>query len=236
MVSSIRASGPFAIISCLALAAACGGDDDGGIVTPVVDAAIDAPIDAAPPACNAPNMVCAGECVDVTSNEDFCGDCTTQCTGGQTCTSSTCACAPGFVPASVSSSIVLNMGGISAGIAPLAGAITNLAVIGYMSSFNAQVDTDYTLTGALTGPIAAAGYDVNIQTSEASVAYVATAGTLRFSQICKDANNALVGLQGTLTGATFSAVEDLFNPVPIPNGCAFDAPATVTFEFGTCAE
>jgi hypothetical protein len=49
-----------------------------------VDAAIDAPV------CTGGAMWCTDSCIDVTTANDHCGDCTTTCDSGSTCSGGTC--------------------------------------------------------------------------------------------------------------------------------------------------
>ncbi|MBL8623833.1 MAG: hypothetical protein JNK64_21165 [Myxococcales bacterium] len=235
-----------ALLTSISLAA-CGGGGDDTVV--VVDAAIDAPIDAAidagidaPPVCNAPNMVCGGQCTDVTTSEQFCGNCTTACSGGQVCESSACVCATDItIPASPSffMPMVQSQGGLTLGIGPMLGNTVDVLVVGKAGA-DVAVNTPHTLSGASLGtpPFAAFGYDVNISTQTASAAYYATSGTLTFTKIClaDSMTGQQAGFAGTLTNATFSAVDSLMNPVLVPGGCTFDVTGTVTFSFGnvTC--
>lgn len=218
----------------LAALSACGGDDDG---TPIVaDAATDAAIDAipidAPPACNAPSMVCGGECVDVTSSNEFCGDCTTACAGGEICTTSTCDCVAPFVPAAPAGfSQMFEQSGFTIGLVLYGSTTTNAILVG-ISAANTQENTPYTVSSTVgTPPFIAAGYDVDISTQEAEAAYYATAGTITFTKVCPASSPAGAGFSGTLTDATFSAVESLTNPVLVTDGCSFTVPS-VEFSVG----
>lgn len=238
-----------ALLSSIALAA-CGGGGDDTVV--VVDAAIDAPIDAAidagidaPPVCNAPNMVCGGQCTDVTTSEQFCGDCNTACTGGQVCEGGDCACATDItIPAnpSFAFSQLQNQGGLTIGIGVLADATVNVLVVGKAGA-DVAINTPHTLSGASLGtpPFAAFGYDVDIGSMTASAAYYATEGTLTFTKIClaDSMTGQQAGFAGTLTNAAFSAVDSLMNPVLVPGGCRIPTTGTiasVTFSYGnvTC--
>src|SRR5687768_2407161 len=83
------------LLAGLALALpACGNKDD-GVVTLVDAASIDAPIDAGPAACSAPNMMCGSECLDTSADELHCGNCTTVC-AANACLSGRCACPDTF--------------------------------------------------------------------------------------------------------------------------------------------
>ena len=119
----------FFICATLATLMACGSDGDDDAVTvvdapPPIDATVDAPIDAM--VCNAPNMVCAGVCTDVTSDNQFCGDCETSCSGGTVCQSSSCQCVditipsnPSFFMPMISNQLpgaILGIGPLSSGV------------------------------------------------------------------------------------------------------------------------
>ena len=226
-----------ALLTSIALAA-CGGGGDDTVV--VVDATIDAP-----PVCNAPNMVCGGQCTDVTTSEEFCGDCTTACSGGQICEGGDCACAADIsIPATPSffMPMVQAQGGLTIGIGPMLGNTVDILVVGKAGA-DVAVNTPHVLTGASLGtpPFAAFGYDVNISTQTASAAYYATEGTLTFTKIClaDSMTGQQAGFSGTLTNVAFSAVDSLMNPVLVPGGCRFPLMGTipsVSFSFGntTC--
>jgi hypothetical protein len=238
-----------ALFTSIALAACGGGGDDTVIV---VDATIDAPIDAAidaaidaPPVCNAPNMVCGGQCTDVTTSEQFCGNCTTSCAGGTVCTSSQCVCAAGLTIPSTPDFInpmLQEQGGLTLGIGPRFASTLDVLVVGKAGA-DVAINTPHTLSGASLGtpPFAAFGYDVDIGSMTASAAYYATEGTLTFTKIClaDSMTGQQAGFAGTLTNAAFSAVDSLMNPVLVPGGCRIPTTGTipsVTFSFGntTC--
>ncbi len=52
------------------------------------EAAVDAPAEAA--ACNAPNTLCAGQCVDTQRAFRHCGQCGRQCSGAEICVLGSC--------------------------------------------------------------------------------------------------------------------------------------------------
>lgn len=223
----------------VAALAACGGDDDGGPVVidaPPIDAPIDAAIDA-PPVCNAPNMVCAGECTDVTSNEQFCGNCTTACTGGEVCTDSLCACAEITIPAQPSffmAQISNQLPGATLGIGPMAAGVgIDILVVAHATTGTVE-NQPYVLTGENLGtpPFAAYGYDLDLNNFTPAAAYYATSGTLTFTKICPAAGQQMAGFEGTLTDATFQAVDSIQNPVIVPDGCSIGPVASVTFSYG----
>jgi len=226
----------FVSISVGVLAAAgCGGGGDDTVT--VVDAALDAAIDAipidAPPACNAPRMTCGGACVDVVSNEEFCGNCQTSCTGGQLCTASQCACpaAGAGVPASLSGGLGLNIGGLELAASGFTG---NVGIV--LSDDQTMENMPYTMTEAGLGtfPTVAWALNADFQNMTADAAFVATAGTLTITKLCLDDPQTQLpaaegGVMATLTDAKFSAVDGLLsgNPVLTPGGCTL--PATGTY-------
>ncbi len=238
---------PALLTSIAAMACGGGGDDTVTVVDAAIDAPIDAAIDAAidaPPACNAPSMTCGGQCIDVTTSEEFCGDCTTACSGGQICEGGDCACAADIsIPAMPSffMPMVQAQGGLTIGIGPMLGNTIDILVVGKAGA-DVAVNTPHTLSGASLGtpPFAAFGYDVNISTQTASAAYYATEGTLTFTKIClaDSMTGQQAGFSGTLTNVAFSAVDSLMNPVLVPGGCRFPLTGTipsVSFSFGNVA-
>ena len=237
------------LASSLAMLACGGGGDDApaidaaAIDAVAVDAAIDArQIDAAP-VCSLPRITCAGECVDPTVDERYCGDCDTACSGGTVCNASACACAditvdpnPSFVFENLSDS---NLPGATVGIGAYFASTIDVLVIGRVTADTA-VNTPHALTGGSVGtpPFAAFGYDVDPSSMTASAAYYATAGTLTFTKICLSTpSGQMAGFSGTLSNAVLEAVDSLQNPVLVPGGCRIPlaAPATlptITFSYG----
>jgi hypothetical protein len=213
-------------IALALLAGACGGGGDDGVVVSV-DAAIDAlAIDAS----SCQGMVCGGECIDTSLDEEHCGGCTTVCDPGQACQASVCACPPSFVPAmpsfvqqQVDATI---LPGATLGIGGMLNSTIDAIIVAYPTA-NVQVNRNYDLSGAQPGtpPFVAAGYDIDLDTFEPSASFYATRGTLRFSEVCP------AGFKGTLTAGHFVAVAGLMNPTLVPNGCAFDVPL-LTFAYG----
>lgn len=247
MALSVRASFSLSIAASLLALGACSGGDDGGTVV-IVDAAIDAPIDAPPdappPVCNAPSMLCEGNCVDVRTSEQFCGNCTTACTGGQVCTASQCACPEVTVPTSVTSGLATNLGGALIGTSALSG---NALLVG-ADPVGTVVDQAYDLSTITLGalPTVAFAIDLDIQNQTASAGFAATEGTLTITTICPDDPNTQLpdgGLAGTVTNAKFSAVDGILTgaPVIVPGGCTLPATGTIptiTFSIGntSCAQ
>jgi hypothetical protein len=186
-----------ALFTSIALAACGGGGDDTVIV---VDAAIDAPIDAAidaaidaPPVCNAPNMVCGGQCTDVATSEQYLRRLQLpSCAGGHCLRPAATARARRdiTIPATPDvhrSRMLQDQGGLTLGIGP-----RFADVHGRTSSSSARPaptsrSTPRTPSAArrsATPPFAAFGYDVDIGSMTASAAYYATEGTLTFTKIC----------------------------------------------------
>ena len=219
----------FALVS--AAAAACG--DDGG--TTFVDASVPdgtpIPPDAEPFVCTNPTPDdCNGLCVNLDTSEATCGDCDTQCTGGEFCNQGTCECPPNFVvanPAFVFDQIDSSMvPGTTIGFGVFSNNGGHALVGGYTTAEPPTVGEPITLDAEpLTMPLLAAGYNVNIQEQSIDSAFAATAGTITFDTICAG------GFSGTATNVTFSGVESIFNPVIIEGGCTFDV-ESVTFSFG----
>jgi hypothetical protein len=239
----------FFIAATMSLLAACGGDDGDGQVV-VIDAAppIDAPTDAAIDAlvCNAPNMVCAGQCVNVTTNHDFCGDCNTACTGAQTCTASECACVsieidpnPSFL---LSQLITDQLPGGTIGFGAFGGGAGFDVIAVGIANTGTLEDTVYNLAGAgpTNLPFVAYGYNVDPNAGTFGAAYFPTTGTVTFSTICAT-NGVIDGFEGNVEGAVFQEVEGIANPTPVPNGCSIGeakSPESFSFSFGNvdCAK
>lgn len=230
---SYRAAFAFAFVT--ASAAACGGGNDDPAIdaADTTDAAVDArPIDG-PPVCN--GMVCGGECIDTSEDEDHCGTCTTECTAGQACGSSTCACVnPDFLvpdPTFIQSQVVT-------GQIPM----TSLGIGGYIGNEidailvampdAAVLNQAYPLSGTTPGapPFIGIGYDVDINTQELTATFYATAGSVTFTERCSGS------FSGTATGLRFTAAEGLMPPVLIQNDCAFpdadEEGLTLAFTYG----
>lgn len=205
---------------------ACG--DDGATKLP------DAPIppDAAPDAstCAAPKKQCGNTCLDVSTDEENCGDCGVACNGGEVC-NATCACAPAFIPATFTPSgfdQFQGAGGIQLAIGPVldTGGI-NPIIIGYALDTPLSTDIDLSTVALGDAPFIAAGYHADIQAMTVEASYVATAGTLRITNACD------TEIEGTLTNATFRGVNGgLMNPSIDPNGCTVSN-VTMTFHIAT---
>lgn len=215
------------LLSLLVLAA-CGDD---GAATP--DAFVpppDAAPDAAVSTCAAPKKMCGNTCLDVSGDEQNCGDCGVECNGGEAC-NGTCACAPPFIPATVAPGGFDQFqaaGGIQLAIGPVldAGGIHPI-IVGYALDIPLSTDIDLSTVAIGDAPFVAAGYRLDTANLSVDAAYVATSGTLRITNACA------TEVQGTLTNATFRGVNGgLMNPMLDPNGCTV-AGVTMTFHIST---
>lgn len=211
---------------------ACGGGDDDGVT--VVDAPppIDAPVDAAIDAfvCNPPNTTCAGQCVDTTSSEDFCGDCNTACRGSQTCETSACACVDISVPAAPQlfmAMLIDDVPGLTVGAGGVFDQTIDAFVVGLATTGTVE-GMAYPLSANSVGtpPFAAYGYNLDTSTFEPAAAYYATSGTVTFTKICVGANDAIIGFSATVADAVFQEVSGgLTNPTLVENGCTIGTTA-----------
>lgn len=220
----------FALVSVAA--AACG--DDGA--TTFVDASppdsTPVPPDAEPFVCMAPTPDdCGGVCVNLDTSEATCGDCDTSCTGGRYCATGVCTCPPNFVSANPSFLFEMvdssQLPGSVIGFGVFSNGGGHVLAAGYTTA-STVIDTDYTFDAdPLTFPLLAAGYNVDVQAMTVDSAFAATAGTIRFTEICDG------GFAGVATDVTFSGVDSLTNPVIVPGGCTFTVTGTITFQYGT---
>jgi hypothetical protein len=218
-----------AAVLFLALVAACGDD-----APAQPDAAVipDAPAPDAAPVCANPNKMCGSTCLDVTGDEENCGDCGVTCKGGEACDSA-CACAPDFIPATIepgSFDQFQGAMGVTIAIGPTFGSGgINPVVLGYNAATPIGTDIDLS-TIALGGvPFVGAAYRFNINTMATDARFVVTAGTLHLTKACD------TEVEGTLTNATFSGINgDLMDPQIDPLGCTKTVP-TMTFHIMTAA-
>jgi len=191
------------------------------------------PIDMAP-ACSAPMMTCGTSCLDVTTDEENCGGCGTECNGGEACNASACACAPtDFVPPTLVESQFDQLmdvgGGITVALNPNLGDGINPFIVGYDAQTPVDMDIDLSMVTLGDAPFVAAGYNFSLDTNTIDATFVATAGTLHIDEVCA------THLEGTLTNATFKGSTGGFtNPTVDPDGCTFTV-ATVTFAMGQTA-
>lgn len=227
-----------ALASTLVLFAACGGSDSG---SPDAAGAPDATVvpDAVPGPDACPGTLCPafdfapGVCVDTTTDEQHCGDCTTVCTGGRYC-DNTCMCPPGFVPDSpvLGLTQVQSLGGqaiLGFGLYtdPVDSMPDGLVTI-YAVGTTAPVTLDFGPTPGQSLPAMAAGYHVMIngQSATADAAYYATAGTITFDTICDG------GFSGHADNVTFTGVNGLMDPTIPQDACSFQVTGPITFAYG----
>ncbi len=209
---------------------ACG--DDGAAKLPDAPLPPDAAPDAPASTCAMPKKMCGNTCLDVSTDEQNCGDCGIACNGGEVC-GGTCACAPPFIPSTVDPSGFDQFqaaGGIQLAIGPqIDGSGINPIIIGYAQDTPLSTDIDLSMVALGDAPFVAAGYHADIQAQTVDAAFVATSGTLRITNACD------TEVQGTLTNATFRGVNGgLTNPSIDPNGCTV-ANVTMTFRISTAA-
>lgn len=212
------------------LMAACG--DDAAVKPDAlvpIDAAVDARPDAAP-TCAAPMKMCGNSCLDVSADETNCGDCGIECKGGEAC-DSTCACAPPFIPTSLTPSgfdQFQGMGGAQIAIGPYFGPSgIHPIIIGYTATTPLATDIDLSTVAVGDLPFVAAGYRVDTTTFAIDASFLATSGTLRLTSACA------TDIEGTLTNATFRGVTGgLMDPMVDPNGCMFTG-VTMAFHIST---
>lgn len=198
--------------------------------------------DATPPLPDADNTVydaapCAGDvcdgiCVDTSSDPLNCGACGETCASpGQICTGTTpCECPAPFVPATLGGTgfdQFQAQGPAIFAIAPSIGTTLDIAAIAYDLTLELEVDYELSIGAGLTLPTVAAGYDVDVNNFTAHTAYGATAGTIRFTQICAE------GISGSITGVEFAEVNGVLDPTPLEGGCTMNY-KTVAFNIGSC--
>ncbi len=199
----------------------------------------------------APELGQAG-CVDITSDPDHCGGC------DQACPSPGMSCEPGpgpdgadtdlahcecpaedFLPSNIVP-VSLPIPGFNPvtneytapnylGLAPLIdGSTLNMFGITFnITTSPTPIGTEIDLAETLSAqvPAVVAGYNINYNTYSAQAAYVVTTGTLVLDTACA------TGVSGTVTGATFSEVADMMDPVIVEGGCSFTK-ESITFAIG----
>ncbi|KAB2906969.1 MAG: hypothetical protein F9K40_05580 [Kofleriaceae bacterium] len=231
-----------AFAALLALGA-CGGDDDGvTIVDAAPDAEIDAPIDAPPLVCNAPTMNCGGQCVNTTNDEQFCGNCNTQCPAGQICTTSSCACPTMDVPTTITAPS--NSGGFGIELQETlqlnTSTISGDALLIGIDPTMTTEGMEYTFSEQTLGTVPAVGWGINFQVDiqnqsfNVDASFAAIEGTVTFTKVCPDMSGGSGfpngGVMGTLSNVKFAAVDGLLTGTPtiVEGGCTL--PATGTYE------
>jgi hypothetical protein len=222
------------IILAIALSATLPGCSDNKPANPdapVIKLTDAVRIDATPDAltCDLPFVACGQDCFDLQNDVANCGACGTACSGGQTCATGACACAPAFAPAMVTPTANDQVGAqqtIVLAIAPFMDSNGNHAVVLAYNKTGTPINTDIMLTEASLNspPLMLLGYQVVGQSVKA--AFSATSGKLRFTKACDK------GATGTLTGAVFKGVKSLMPPFMIDaNGCSFEV-ASLPFSIG----
>jgi hypothetical protein len=211
------------------LIAAC-GDDAAAVIPDALVVPIDAPAPDAAPTCAAPMKMCGNSCLAVATDEANCGDCGIECKGGEAC-DGTCACAPAFIPATVTPGgfdMFQGMGGAQIAIGPVFDqAGIHPIIVGYTATTPLATDIDLSTVAVGDLPFIAAGYRVDTMTFTTDAAFLATAGTLRLTSACA------TDIEGTLTNATFRGVTGgLMDPMVDPNGCMFTG-ITMAFHIST---
>lgn len=209
--------------------AACGDDSAAqpDAFVPPIDAVPDSPPG---PTCTAPSKMCGNSCLDVSQDEENCGDCGIECNGGEAC-NSTCACAPEFIPATITPGMFdmfQGAGGATIAIGPTFDAAgIHPILVGYDGTVQLNTDIDLSMADVGTLPFVAAGYRVDLGAGTFDAAFVATSGILRFTSACGS------DVEGTLTNATFRGVNGgLMDPMVDPNGCSFPG-ITLAFHIST---
>ena len=190
-----------------------------------------APPDAPPPQpdatlCAGTEMLCDGECLDVSGDEANCGECGNECNGGEVC-SGTCACpSDDFVPASIAPSGFDQFQDatiFTIGIAPTFGpGGINPVIFGFDPAGMVDTDIDLATIPLGSAPFVAIGLGFDLGTMTLDAQYVATAGTIRFTTLCA------TEIEGTLTNVTFSGVSGGIGggiPEVDPEGCVVTAPS-----------
>ena len=219
----------------ISLLAACGGDDDvAGSQADAGETADAAPADASSPdAAVCTLTMCGDECVDTATDSAHCGGCDLACESpGQICSGALpCACPPAWIPADLTQPIGSEVDtelfpGLLVGIAPIfEEEIINAVLVGYVEETPVNTDIDLSEIQAPAPPLIAAAHDVDAETSAVHTPYLATSGTVVFTELCAQ------GVRGTLTDAVFVEVGGVTNPTPVEGGCQVEVPS-LAFDLG----
>lgn len=224
----------------ISLLAACGGDDD------VAGSEADAgggPADAAPADASSPDAavctmtMCGDECVDTATSSAHCGGCDMACESpGQICSGALpCTCPPAWIPAELAQPVGSEIDtklfpGLLVGIAPLFEEdLINAVLVGYVEETPVGTDIDLSEIQAPAPPLVAAAHDVDAETSAVHTPYLATSGTVNFTELCAQ------GVRGTLTDAVFVEVGGVTDPTPVEGGCQLEVPS-LTFDLGEACD
>jgi hypothetical protein len=230
----------FAWFACLSLATACGGDDDddGGAGSPADSGGSggdasprDAAAEADASVCTL--TMCGDECVDTATDSAHCGGCDMACDSpGQICAGALpCACPPDWVPADLTrtpgSEVTTDLfPGLLVGVAPVFdGDLVSAVLVAFVEDTPVDTDIDLASVAAPAPPFVAAARDVDVETSAVHTPYLATAGTLHFTELCAQ------GARGTVTDAVFVEVGGVTDPTPVDGGCQ-EAVASIEFAIG----
>jgi len=238
----------FAWTACISLAiapAACGGagddndGDDGGAGAPADSAAPGAGDASTRDAAAEPDAfvctltTCGDACVDTATDSAHCGGCDMACDSpGQICSGALpCACPPEWVPSDLTatpgSEVTTDLfPGLLVGVAPVFdGDLVSAVLVAFVDDTPVDTDIDLAAITAPEPPFVAAAHDVDIDTNAVHTPYLATSGTLHFTERCA------AGARGSVTGAVFVEVGGVTDPSPVEGGCQIEV-ATIDFALG----
>ncbi len=215
-------------------AVACGGDDDaaGSGADAGGGAADAAAADASSPDAAVCTMtMCGDECVDTATDSAHCGGCDMACESpGQICSGALpCTCPPEWIPADLTQPVGSEVDqrlfpGLLVGIAPVfEEEIINAVLVGFVEETPVGTDIDLSEITAPAPPLVAAAYDVDVETNEVHTPYLATTGTVNFTELCAQ------GVRGTVTDAVFVEVSGVTDPTPVDGSCQV-AVASLAFD------
>jgi len=219
----------------ISLCAACGGDDDvAGSPSDAGETADAALADASSPDAAVCTMtMCGDECVDTATDSAHCGGCDMACESpGQICSGALpCTCPPAWIPADLTQPVGSEIDtelfpGLLVGIAPIFDEeLINAVLVGYVEETPVDTDIDLSEIQAPAPPLIAAAYDVDAESSDVHTPYLATTGTVVFTELCAQ------GVRGTLTDAVFVEVAGVTDPTPVEGGCQIEVPS-LAFDLG----
>ena len=223
----------------ISLCAACGGDDDvAGAPADAGETADAAPADASSPDAAVCTMtMCGDQCVDTATDPAHCGGCDMACESpGQICSGALpCTCPPAWIPADLTQPVGSEIDtelfpGLLVGIAPLFDEdLINAVLVGYVEETPVDTDIDLSEIQAPAPPLIAAAYDVDAESSDVHTPYLATSGTVVFTELCAQ------GVRGTLTDAVFVEVAGVTDPTPVEGGCQIEVPS-LAFDLGAACD
>jgi hypothetical protein len=192
--------------------------------------------DAAPPepdAAACAMTMCGDQCVDTATDPAHCGGCDMACDSpGQICSGALpCACPPEWIPADLTgleqSQVNTSLfPGLLVGIAPVFDDERASAVlVGFVEDTPVDTDIDLATITAPDPPLVAAGFDLDVATNDVKTPYLATSGTVNFTELCAE------GVRGTVTDALFVEIAGITEPTPIEGGCQIAVPS-LEFDIG----